>query len=469
MPNFPRRNDMLTNRLYASVLATIMSTTSLFPLPLLAAEEVTSNAEQNTTTSRVPMEDVQRFSNAINEIKKYYVKPVDDKQLFDNAIRGMLTGLDPHSDYLNEEEFKDLQTATSGEFGGLGIEVTMEEGVVKVVTPLVDTPAFRAGIKAGDYIIKLGNKSVQGISLKDAVESMRGKEGSTIDLTILRKGETKPLVFSLVREKIIIKSVKSKLLDGKYGYIRLTQFQSMTSQDMEKAIAQLKQEAGGKLKGLILDLRNNPGGLLDSAIQIADDFINNDKQGEEEMIVYTQGRLPGSKFTALANPGDILDNAPMVVLINNGSASAAEIVAGALKDNKRAIIVGTQSFGKGSVQTVLPLDDKRAIKLTTALYYTPSGTSIQAKGITPDIVIEEVEVAKNDDNDKKSIFSGFSEADLSGHLDNGSSTTPEEQKTMPAPAVGVDESIKDDQALLHEDYQLYTALTILKGLAVARK
>ncbi|STX28054.1 carboxy-terminal protease [Legionella beliardensis] len=460
---------MLTNRLYASVLATIMSTTSLFPLPLLAAEEVTSNAEQNTTTSRVPMEDVQRFSNAINEIKKYYVKPVDDKQLFDNAIRGMLTGLDPHSDYLNEEEFKDLQTATSGEFGGLGIEVTMEEGVVKVVTPLVDTPAFRAGIKAGDYIIKLGNKSVQGISLKDAVESMRGKEGSTIDLTILRKGETKPLVFSLVREKIIIKSVKSKLLDGKYGYIRLTQFQSMTSQDMEKAIAQLKQEAGGKLKGLILDLRNNPGGLLDSAIQIADDFINNDKQGEEEMIVYTQGRLPGSKFTALANPGDILDNAPMVVLINNGSASAAEIVAGALKDNKRAIIVGTQSFGKGSVQTVLPLDDKRAIKLTTALYYTPSGTSIQAKGITPDIVIEEVEVAKNDDNDKKSIFSGFSEADLSGHLDNGSSTTPEEQKTMPAPAVGVDESIKDDQALLHEDYQLYTALTILKGLAVARK
>ncbi|MGQ3888019.1 S41 family peptidase [Legionella sp. CNM-1927-20] len=454
---------MLRNRWYSSIFAALLTSTFLLPLPLLAAEEATSNAEQPTPT-RIPMEDVQRFSNAISEIKKYYVKPVDDKKLFDNAIRGMLTGLDPHSDYLDENDFKDLQTSTAGEFGGLGIEVTMEEGVIKVVTPLVDTPAFRAGIKAGDYIVKLGNKSVQGISLKDAVELMRGKEGSTIDLTILRKGETKPLVFSLVREKIVIKSVKSKLLDGKYGYIRLTQFQAMTGQDMEKAIAQLKQEAGGKLKGLILDLRNNPGGLLDSAIQIADDFIDTNKTGEEEMIVYTQGRLPGSKFTALANPGDILENAPMVVLINNGSASASEIVAGALKDNKRAIIVGTQSFGKGSVQTVLPLDDKRAIKLTTALYYTPSGTSIQAKGITPDIVIEEVEVAKSDD-DKKSLFSGFSEADLSGHLDDGSST----EKQQASPAVEGNESIKNDQALLHEDYQLYAALTILKGLALARK
>ncbi|STX50537.1 carboxy-terminal protease [Legionella busanensis] len=457
---------MLTNQWYSGILAALLTSTSLLPLPLMAAEEATSNTEQ-TTPTRIPMEDVQRFSNAISEIKKYYVKPVDDKQLFDNAIRGMLTGLDPHSDYLDEDEFKDLQTSTAGEFGGLGIEVTMEDGVIKVVTPLVDTPAFRAGIKAGDYIIKLGNRSVQGISLKDAVELMRGKEGSTIDLTILRKGETKPLVFSLVREKIVIKSVKSKLLDGKYGYIRLTQFQAMTGQDMEKAIAQLKQEAGGKLKGLILDLRNNPGGLLDSAIQIADDFIDTNKKGDEELIVYTQGRLPGSKFTALANPGDILDNAPMVVLINNGSASASEIVAGALKDNKRAIIVGTQSFGKGSVQTVLPLDDKRAIKLTTALYYTPSGTSIQAKGITPDIIIEELEVAKNAD-DKKSIFSGFSEADLSGHLDNGSSNNTEEKQPS-TPIVEANDSIKDDQALLHEDYQLYTALTILKGLAVARK
>nr|WP_019217946.1 S41 family peptidase [Legionella tunisiensis] len=370
----------------------------------------------------------------------------------------MLNGLDPHSTYLDEDSFKELQTSTSGEFGGLGIEVTMEDGVVKVVTPLVDTPAFKAGIKAGDYIIKLGNQSVQGISLKEAVELMRGKEGTTLDLTILRKGESKPLNFSLIREKILIKSVKSKLLDDGYGYVRLTQFQAMTGEDMEKAISQLKQQSGGKLKGLILDLRNNPGGLLDSAIQVSDAFLDTSKTGKPELIVYTQGRLPGSKFTALANPGDILNNAPLVVLINNGSASASEIVAGALKDNKRAIILGTQSFGKGSVQTVLPLDDKRGIKLTTALYYTPNGTSIQAKGITPDIVVEEIAVPKADP--KAGGFAGFSEADLSGHLLN-KDEKGEQSKT--------NESVKDDKALLHEDYQLYAALTILKGLAVAKR
>lgn len=423
-------------------------TTAFLPLSGFAATEEEPN-------KRIPLEDVQRFSNAIGQIKKYYVKPVDDKELFDNAIRGMLSGLDPHSTYLDEDSFKELQTSTSGEFGGLGIEVTMEDGIVKVVTPLVDTPAFKAGIKAGDYIIKLGDKSVQGISLQDAVNMMRGKAGTTIDLTILRKGVNKPLVFSLIREKILIKSVKSKLLDDNYGYVRLTQFQAMTAQDMEKAIAQLKLQAGGKLKGLILDLRNNPGGLLDSAIQVSDAFIDNDKKGNEEMIVYTQGRLPGSKFTALANPGDILQNAPLIVLINNGSASASEIVAGALKDNKRAIIVGTQSFGKGSVQTVLPLDDKRAIKLTTALYYTPSGVSIQAKGITPDIIIEEIAVPKSG---KQTDLTSFSEAELNGHLLNQSGNSSEKANS----------TNKDDQSLLYEDYQLYAALTILKGLAVAR-
>ena len=439
---------MRTQRRHSGIVATLLTIALVFPYPALAAE---------TNPNKIPLEDVQRFSNAISQIKKYYVKPVDDKELFDNAIRGMVGGLDPHSSYLDEEDYKELQTATSGEFGGLGIEVTMEEGVVKVVTPLVDTPAFKAGIKAGDYIIKLGTKSVQGLSLKDAVELMRGKEGSTIDLTILRKGESKPLVFSLVREKIIIKSIKSKLLDNKYGYIRITQFQALTGDDMEKAVAELKQQAGGELKGLILDLRNNPGGLLDSAIQISDAFIDNDKKGKDEIIVYTQGRLPGSKFTALANPGDILKNAPMVVLINNGSASAAEIVAGALKDNKRAIILGTRSFGKGSVQTILPLDEKRGIKLTTALYYTPSGVSIQAKGITPDIVIEEVQVAKNQ---VTTDATDYSEADLSGHLLNSG----EQQKQADE-----DKTQKSDDALMHEDYQLYAALTILKGLVVAKQ
>ena len=431
-------------------MVTLITTALIFPARAFPADE-------QSGTKQIPMEDVQRFSNAVGEIKKYYVKPVDDKELFDNAIRGMLNGLDPHSTYLDEDAFKELQTSTSGEFGGLGIEVTMEDGVVKVVTPLVDTPAFKAGIKAGDYIIKLGSKSLQGINLKEAVDLMRGAEGTTVDLVILRKGENKPLTFSLVREKILIKSVKSKLLDDGYGYVRITQFQAMTGQDMEKAIAQLKQQAGGNLKGLILDLRNNPGGLLDSAIQVSDDFLANDKNGKPEMIVYTQGRLPGSKFTALStNTKDILNNAPMVVIINNGSASASEIVAGALKDNKRAIVLGTQSFGKGSVQTVLPLDDKRGIKLTTALYYTPSGTSIQAKGITPDIVVEEIDVPKA--GAKTDNLAGFSEADLNGHLQNKSAA----QKAN-------HEGTKDDETLLHEDYQLYAALTILKGLAIAHR
>jgi len=442
---------MWKQRLYTGVMASILSTALVLPGPLYAA------AASTEANQKIPLEDVQRFSNALNQIKKYYVKPTDDKELFDNAIRGMLTGLDPHSSYLNEEDYKDLQTSTSGEFGGLGLEVTMEEGVVKVVTPLVDTPAFKAGIKSGDYIIKFDKKSVEGLSLKEAVDLMRGKEGSTIDLTILRKGESKPLVFSLIREKILIKSVKSKLMDNGYGYIRLTQFQATTPQDMEKAIAQLKLQAGGHLKGMILDLRNNPGGLLDSAIQISDAFLDTDNKGKEEMIVYTQGRLPGSKFTALANPGDVLNKAPLVVIINNGSASASEIVAGALKDNKRAIIVGTRSFGKGSVQTVLPLDEKRAIKLTTALYYTPSGTSIQAKGITPDIIIEEIEVPKNAE---KSDTMGFSEADLNGHLANKSDAAAQASEAQLE---------KQNEALLHEDYQLYAALTILKGLSVAQK
>jgi carboxyl-terminal processing protease len=439
---------MWKQRLYSGAMASFLSVILVFPAQLFATEE---------TNQRIPMEDVQRFSNALSLIKKYYVKPTDDKELFDNAIRGMLSGLDPHSSYLDEEDYKELQTATSGEFGGLGLEVTMEDGVVKVVTPLVDTPAFKAGIKSGDYIIKFGSKSVEGLSLKDAVDLMRGKEGSTIDLTVLRKGESKPLVFSLVREKILIKSVKSNLLDNNYGYIRLTQFQATTPQDMEKAIAQLKQQAGGHLKGLILDLRNNPGGLLDSAIQVSDAFLGTPDKGKQELIVYTQGRLPGSKFTALANHADILNKAPLVVIINNGSASASEIVAGALKDNKRAIIVGTRSFGKGSVQTVLPLDNKRAIKLTTALYYTPSGTSIQAKGITPDIIIEEIKVPKSNN---AMNAANFSEADLSGHLLNKSDNKGQASEAKVE---------AQNEALLHEDYQLYAALTILKGLAVAQK
>lgn len=442
---------MINKKIQITLVSLIVYTTLSQATFALPARDNLSTEDQE---QQIPMEDVQRFSNALSLIKKYYVREVDDKVLFDNAIRGMLNGLDPHSSYLDENDFKELQTSTNGEFGGLGIEVTMESGVVRVITPLVDTPAFKAGIKAGDYIIKIGAKSVQGIDLKDAVNLMRGPAGSPINLTILRKGAKKPIVLTIDRQKIEIKSVKGRLLNNKYGYIRLTQFQTMTEKEMLAEIKKLQQEAGGKLQGLILDLRNNPGGLLDSAIEVSSTFLNKERNGKKEMIVFTQGRLPGSKFTAMAQAGDILHNAPMVVLINNGSASASEIVAGALKDNKRAIIIGTKSFGKGSVQTVLPLDDKRGIKLTTALYYTPSGNSIQAKGITPDITIEEIDVPKEQ---TKINFNGFSEAELNRHLKNTNANNPIAKKDS-----------RDEINLLHEDYQLYAALTILKGLAVAR-
>lgn len=443
----------MNTKIITNATGLLLATVLAVPLHALPVRDT---QEQQDAEQQIPMEDVQRFSNALSLIKRYYVKQVDDKVLFDNAIRGMLNGLDPHSSYLDENDFKELQASTNGEFGGLGIEVTMEDGVVKVITPLVDTPAFKAGIKAGDYIIKLGPKSVQGMELKDAVNLMRGPAGSDIDLTILRKGASKPLTFKLTREKIEVKSVKNRLIDKQYGYVRLTQFQATTDKDMLAAIHKMQEQAGGHLKGLILDLRNNPGGLLDAAIDVSSAFLNKEKNGKEEMIVYTQGRLPGSRFTAMATANDILNNAPMVVLINNGSASASEIVAGALKDNNRAIILGTRSFGKGSVQTVLPLDEARAIKLTTALYFTPSGTSIQAQGITPDIIVEEISIPKNND---KSSFSGFSEAELSGHLNNANAV----QKPPMAQPTG------EEVNLLHEDYQLYAALTILKGLAVAQQ
>jgi carboxyl-terminal processing protease len=437
---------------------------SLLLQPITSYALPTPLPEKKADPVGIPMEDVQRFSNAIAQIKQYYVKPISDKELFDNAIRGMLAGLDPHSNYLNEEEFSDLQTITSGEFGGLGIEVTMEDGLIKVITPLIDAPAIKAGIKSGDYIVKVDSHAVQGIDLRQAVDLMRGKIGEPVTLTVLRKGEKAPLTFKLVRENIQIKSVDNKLLDNKYGYIRLAQFQALTSKDMLNSIEELKRESKGELKGLILDLRNNPGGLLDSAIQVADAFIDKPAGGKEELIVYTEGRLPGSRFTAVANPGDVLKNAPMVVIINNGSASASEIVAGALKDHKRAVIIGKPSFGKGSVQTVLPLDNKSGIKLTTALYYTPSGVSIQAQGIKPDITIDEISVPKKK---QENPLANFSEADLHGHLKNGTSgKNSEDTKTIAIKSHNKQSKI-DEKALLYEDYQLYAALTILKSLALS--
>lgn len=455
--------SVLKPKLISIFLGTVVGVTLALSATLLIAKE------DETDQSRIPLEDVQRFSTAVSQIKNYYVKPIEDNELFANAIRGMLEGLDPHSSYLDEKDFKDLQSATKGEFGGLGIEVTMENGLIKVITPLDDTPAFKAGVKAGDLIIRLDKTPVKGLTLRDAVGKMRGKKGTPIKITVIRQGETKPLVFDITRDKIQIQSVKSRILEDGYGYVRVSHFQAMTSKDLLKAVAELKKDNGGKLKGLVLDLRNNPGGLLDAAIQISDAFIHNDQKGDDEMIVFTKGRIPGAKFTALATPGDVLESAPMVVLINAGSASGSEIVAGALKDNHRALLLGTKSFGKGSVQTILPLDNERGIKLTTALYYTPSGKSIQATGIEPDIIIEDLKIPElAADKDK---VAGLTEADLSGHLDNGNSEKEAAKKSSGKNSQDKTAAKEDTpkKKLLHTDYQLHAALNILKGMALQDK
>lgn len=451
-----------------AVALTVGSFAALFALQSIAKEE-------NSDPSKLPLEDVQRFSIAISQIKNYYVKPVNDKSLFEDAIRGMLEGLDPHSSYLNEEEFKELRESTTGEFGGLGIEVTLEKGLIKVVSPIDDTPASKAGVKSGDYIVKIEDKPVRDLTLREAVSMMRGKPGTALTLTIFRKGETKPLHIKLAREIIHIQSVKSRVLDKVYGYVRISHFQSPTADDVVKAVENLKKETKGQLKGLIIDLRNNPGGLLDSAIKISDAFIDT-KKGKEEIIVYTKGRLEGSQMTANATPGDILDNKPIIVLINEGSASGSEILAGALQDDKRAIIVGKKSFGKGSVQTILPLSKDTGVKLTTALYYTPSGRSIQAKGIEPDIIIEDIKIPKAD-ADKLDI-ENLSEADLKGHLANGNEPD-DARKTEAKSHQAVDKDTetlevkekasKEDQSLVNSDYQLFEALNLLKGLTLVRK
>lgn len=424
-------------------LLTLMNTTFAIPTKPQESEEF-------------PLADVQRFSTALSQIKHYYVKKVEDKKLFESAIRGMVTGLDPHSDYLNEDDFEALTTSSRGNFGGLGIEVTMENGVIKVVSPIDDTPAFRAGLKAGDYIIALDQSPVRGMSLKDAVGKMRGKKGEPIDLTIVRKSSKKPLKFKVVRDIIKIKSVSSKLYEQKYGYLRIKHFQEPTARDVKKSVKFMTKKAGGKLAGLVIDLRNNPGGLLDSAIEISDFFINNPKKAQKKkLIVYTEGRVSNSRTSAYATPGDIMKGAPVVILINEGSASGSEIVAGALKDNKRAVLIGKKTFGKGSVQTVLPLDEKHAIKLTTALYYTPSGISIQAQGIKPDIDVEPREIPKKKENEFKII----SEADLLGHIKNKKQTKSEKEK-----------KIREERFnLLYSDYQLHEALNLLKGMDLANK
>ena len=388
----------------------------------------------------LPLNELRTFVEVMERIKNAYVEPIDDKTLLENAIRGMLANLDPHSAYLTAESFQELQESTSGEFGGLGIEVGMEDDQLGVISPIDDTPAFAAGIEAGDLILKIDGQLTKGMSLMQAVEKLRGKPGTTVTLTIGREHRA-PFDVKLKRAVIKTRSVRGQLLEENYGLLRISQFQTNTGKEVGKALQQLAKDNGQPLTGLVLDLRNNPGGVLQAAAEVADHFLS------KGVIVYTEGRIPNSQMSFSAGPQtSVGSHVPLVVLINGGSASASEIVAGALQDHKRAVILGTNSFGKGSVQTILPLNDERGVKLTTALYFTPSGRSIQAQGIEPDIQVARGKLSTQ--NQPVSV----KEADLAGHLNNTRSQDPHDKKQQ--------------TELLQNDNQLSQALGLLKGLNV---
>jgi len=409
-------------------------------------------------TEALPFRDLQTFVEILNRVKSDYVEPVDDKTLLENAVRGMLAGLDPHSAYLDEKEFKDINISTSGKFGGLGIEVQMQNGFVRVVSPIDDTPAAKAGIQPGDLIIKIDETSVKGLTLAEAVEKMRGEPGTKVQLTIAREGANAPVVVDLVRAEIKVASVKSKMLEPGMGYLRISSFTTETGSALEREMEKLKKDNGGDLKGLVLDLRNNPGGVLDAAVKVSDAFL------ESGSVVSIKGRELASARDFTARPGDLLKGAPIVVMINGGSASASEIVAGALQDQKRAVVVGSKSFGKGSVQTIMPLQSDAAIKLTTARYYTPNGRSIQGEGIEPDIAIRQLKVAKDE---QQAAFEGIEEADLKGSLSNDKSKKKDKEEALKDKEAKAKEA-KDAEQLAESDYALYEALNLLKGLVIVR-
>ncbi|MFC3852295.1 S41 family peptidase [Salinispirillum marinum] len=398
----------------------------------------------NSENRGLPVDEMRMLAEVIDRIKTAYVEEVDDRELIENAIKGMLTGLDPHSDFLPPEAFADLQESTTGQFGGLGIEVTMEDGFVRVVSPIDDTPAFRAGIQAGDLITKLDDTPVQGLSLSEAVELMRGEPGSSITLTVVREGQANPFELTIERAVIRVTSVRSRMLEPGFASVRISSFQQNTAADVVREINRLREEANGELRGLVLDLRNNPGGLLSASVDVSDIFLS------DKLVVYTESRIPNNSFRYQSRRQTLLPDLNLVVLINGGSASASEIVAGALQDHKRAVIMGTQSFGKGSVQTIMPLSqDSTALKLTTARYFTPSGTSIQGTGITPDILVDQGSFTAQEVRLSR-------EADLQGALQNGQAAADD----------AVDNA--DDGRLRDQDYQMYEALNMLKGLAILK-
>ena len=432
------------------------------------------SANANRTNTSLPIDELRNFTEIFGKIKNDYVEDVTDKKLISEAIKGMLSGLDPHSAYLDEDAFKDLQVGTQGEFGGLGIEVGMEDGFVKVVSPIEDTPAWRAGLKSGDLIIKIDDTNVKGLTLGDAVKKMRGKPKTKIILTVVRQGESEPLVFTIIRDIIQIQSVKSEVLEDSVAYVRITQFQEKTGLKLAEALKKRFLEVDNNVDGIILDLRNDPGGLLNSAVAVTSAFIP-----ENTLVVYTEGRVRNSSMKLFSRPEHYLRSGsknyladlpektktvPMVVLINNGSASASEIVAGALQDHSRAVIMGTQSFGKGSVQTILPLNNGTAIKLTTARYFTPKGRSIQAKGITPDIVVSQATI-QEDDESKFQV----SEKDLSRALDTDNQSDNSEQLVDDSTNNANNEPVQPNSIVNPNDYQLNQALNLIKALNITNK
>ncbi|MEH6568042.1 MAG: S41 family peptidase [Halioglobus sp.] len=426
MNYFPFSKKSLAAALFACSLAT--------PISAYAVEE---------EKGQLPLEELRTFADVFNQIRAGYVEEVNDSTLLGYAIEGMLMGLDPHSAYLTRDAFETLQDTTSGEFSGLGLEVGMEDGFVKIISPIDGSPASEAGLQSGDVILKLDQAPVQGMSLSDAIDLMRGPKGSEIELSIGRPGESQPFDVTLVRDTIKVASVRERMLDSGYGYIRIAQFQTRTGEDVAKSLKKLTEE--DELKGLVLDLRNNPGGILRASVDVSGLFMDGGS------VVYTEGRLANSAMHYDASAGDASGGIPLVVLINGGSASASEIVAGALQDHSRAVIMGTKSFGKGSVQTIMPLSDSRAVKLTTALYFTPNGRSIQAQGIVPDIPVSRAKVTAIKSSRR------ISEADLTRHLDNTKGD-------------GTDSAAEVSRAaaneLLSTDNQLYEALTLLKGLNI---
>ena len=432
------------------------------------------SANANRTNTSLPIDELRNFTEIFGKIKNDYVEDVTDKKLISEAIKGMLSGLDPHSAYLDEDAFKDLQVGTQGEFGGLGIEVGMEDGFVKVVSPIEDTPAWRAGLKSGDLIIKIDDTNVKGLTLGDAVKKMRGKPKTKIILTVVRQGESEPLVYTIIRDIIQIQSVKSEVLEDSVAYVRITQFQEKTGLKLAEALKKRFVEVDNNVDGIILDLRNDPGGLLNSAVAVTSAFIP-----ENTLVVYTEGRVRNSSMKLFSRPEHYLRSGsknyladlpektktvPMVVLINNGSASASEIVAGALQDHSRAVIMGTQSFGKGSVQTILPLNNGTAIKLTTARYFTPKGRSIQAKGITPDIVVSQATI-QEDDESKFQV----SEKDLSRALDTDNQSDNSEQQVDDSTNNANNEPVQPNSIVNPNDYQLNQALNLIKALNITNK